>query len=113
MVGAMAKVPLSLLTAAQLQGGTPASRVRFILVPLIRGALLSAGLAAFGSSVFDLAVNSILFPPNFLTLPVTINKAFEDLDFGYASAATVVGSFIVIMIILAVELMLRRKEANT
>lgn len=113
MVGAMAKVPLSLLTAAQLQGGTLASRVRFILVPLIRGALLSAGLAAFGSSVFDLAVNSILFPPNFLTLPVTINKAFEDLDFGYASAATVVGSFIVIMIILAVELMLRRKEANT
>lgn len=110
MVGAMAKVPHSLLTAAQLQGDTFIGRLRLILIPLIRGALLSAGLAAFGSSVFDLAVNSILFPPSFLTLPVTINKAFEDLDFGYASAATVLGSGIVILIILAVELLLRRKE---
>ncbi|WP_246096529.1 ABC transporter permease [Paenibacillus sinopodophylli] len=112
MVGAMAKVPNSLLTAAQLQGDSFTSRIRFILVPLVRGALLSAGLAAFGSSVFDLAVNSILFPPNFLTLPVTINKAFEDLDFGYASAATVLGSAVVITIILAIELLLRRKEAK-
>ncbi|WP_238403657.1 ABC transporter permease [Paenibacillus paridis] len=112
MVGAMAKVPHSLLTAAQLQGDTFIGRLRLILIPLIRGALLSAGLAAFGSSVFDLAVNSILFPPSFLTLPVTINKAFEDLDFGYASAATVLGSGIVILIILAVELLLRRKEAT-
>ncbi|OMF28085.1 ABC transporter permease [Paenibacillus sp. FSL H8-0548] len=112
MVGAMAKVPYSLLTAAQLQGDTFFNRLRYILVPLIRGALLSAGLAAFGSSVFDLAVNSILFPPNFLTLPVSINKAFEDLDFGYASAATVLGSGIVILIILAIELLLRRKEVK-
>ncbi|MGO4371577.1 ABC transporter permease [Paenibacillus sp. MCAF20] len=112
MVGAMAKVPHSLLTAAQLQGGSFFSRIRFILIPLIRGALLSAGLAAFGSSVFDLAVNSILFPPNFMTLPVSINKAFEDLDFGYASAATIVGSIIVITIILAIELLLRRKEVR-
>ncbi|MBB3150700.1 iron(III) transport system permease protein [Paenibacillus endophyticus] len=112
MVGAMAKVPNSLLTAAQLQGDTFISRIRLILIPLVRGALLSAGLAAFGSSVFDLAVNSILFPPNFLTLPVSINKAFEDLNFGYASAATVLGSAVVILIILAIELLLRRKETK-
>ncbi len=110
MVGAMAKVPVQLLTAAQLQGDSFIGRIRFILIPLIRGALLSAGLAAFGSGIFDLAVNSILFPPKFLTLPVTINKAFENLDFGYASAATIASSGIVILIILAVELLLRRKE---
>lgn len=112
IIGAMAKVPLNLLTAAQLQGGSFLSRIRIILVPLIRGALVSAGLAAFGSSVFDLAVNSILFPPNFMTLPVVINKAFEDLRYGYASAATILGSVIVILIILAAERLLRRKESN-
>jgi iron(III) transport system permease protein len=113
LVGAMAKVPGSLLSAAQLQGDSFISRIRYILVPLIRSALLSAALAAFGASVFDLAVNSILFPPNFMTLPVSINKAFEDLDFGYASAATVLGSCIVIVIIMAVELVFRRKEASS
>jgi iron(III) transport system permease protein len=112
MVGAMAKVPRSLLDAAQLQGGSLFGRIRLILVPLVRGALLSAALAAFGSSVFDLAVNSILFPPNYMTLPVTINKAFEDLDFGYASAATVLGGGIVIVIILLLELLFRRKGRN-
>ncbi|SFJ24824.1 iron(III) transport system permease protein [Paenibacillus sp. UNC496MF] len=112
LVGAMAKVPAQLLTAAQLYGGSFFGRIRVILVPLIRGALLSAALAAFGSGVFDLAVNSILFPPNFLTLPVSINKAFEDLKFGYASAATVFGSVVVIAIILGLELLLRRKEVK-
>jgi len=110
MIGAMAKVPHHLLTAAQLAGGSFASRVRHILIPLIRGALVSAGLAAFGASVFDLAVNSILFPPNFMTLPVAINKAFEDLRYGYASAATIFGSAVVILIILTAERLLRRKE---
>jgi iron(III) transport system permease protein len=113
MTGAMAKVPAQLLTAAQLQGGGFLARIRHILLPLIRGALVSAALAAFGSSMFDLAVNSILFPPKFSTLPVAINKAFEDLDFGYASAATVTGSALVILIILAAEKLLRRKEAHS
>lgn len=113
MVGAMAKVPRSLLDAAQLQGTPFLQRIRLILLPLVRGALLSAALAAFGSSVFDLAVNSILFPPNYMTLPVTINKAFEDLDYGYASAATVFGGGIVILIILLLELLLRRKGRQT
>ncbi|WP_259391481.1 iron ABC transporter permease [Paenibacillus sp. 1011MAR3C5] len=113
MTGAMAKVPGNLLSAAQLQGDSFLNRMRYILLPLIRGALLSAGLAAFGASIFDLAVSSILFPPKFVTLPVAINKAFEDLNFGYASAATVTSSLIVILIILAIELLLRRKEASS
>ncbi len=109
----MAKVPGTLLDAAQMQGGSLLNRVRLILAPLIRGALLSAALAAFGSSVFDLAVNAILFPPNFFTLPVSINKAFEDLNFGYASAATMLGGGTVILIILLLEMLLRRKVART
>ncbi|GJM72092.1 hypothetical protein HMSSN036_43080 [Paenibacillus macerans] len=113
LIGAMAKVPGSLLHAAQLNGDTWLGRIRRVLAPLIHGALLSAGLAAFGSGVFDLAVNSILFPPNFITFPVSVNKAFEDMKFGYASAATVFGGTIVVLIILLLEVLLRRKEVKS
>ncbi|ULL13969.1 iron ABC transporter permease [Paenibacillus sp. H1-7] len=110
IVGAMAKVPGQLLSAAQMQGAGFIKRLTTILVPLLKGALVSAGLAAFGASVFDLAVTSILFPPNFMTLPVVINKAFEDLQFGYASAATIVGGGLVILIIGIVERLFKRKH---
>ncbi|MNO18187.1 Molybdenum transport system permease protein ModB [compost metagenome] len=112
LIGAMAKVPGNLLHAAQLNGDTWLGRMRRVLAPLIRGALLSAGLAAFGSSVFDLAVNSILFPPNFITFPISVNKAFEDMRFGYASAATILGGSLVVLIILLLEILLRRKEVK-
>ncbi|OWR27694.1 ABC transporter permease [Saccharibacillus sp. O23] len=112
MTGAMAKVPESLLDAAQMQGGSLISRIRHILAPLVRGALVSAGLAAFGACVFDLAVNSILFPPNFETLPVAIDDAFEDLRFGYASAATVAGGGLVVGIMMILERLFRRKGAS-
>ncbi|WP_214627383.1 ABC transporter permease [Paenibacillus agaridevorans] len=113
MVGAMAKVPQSFLHAAGLQGDSLLRRIRRILLPLMRGALLSAGLAAFGASVFDLAVNSVLFPPNYITFPVAINKSFEDMRFGYASAATILGGGVVVAIILVIELLFRRKEARS
>ncbi|MEK3882913.1 iron ABC transporter permease [Paenibacillus sp. PL2-23] len=112
LTGAMAKVPANLLAAAQLQGDGLGRRMRYILFPLVQSALVSAGLAAFGAGIFDLAVNTILFPPKFETLPVTINKAFEDLDFGYASAATIASSLIVIALIWIAERLLRRKEAK-
>lgn len=103
MTGAMAKVPQGLLSAAQMQGASFFRRLATILLPLLRGALLSAALAAFGASVFDLAMTSILFPPNFMTLPVVINKAFEDLNFGYAAAATLTGGGAVVALILLAE----------
>ncbi|MFF2090531.1 ABC transporter permease [Paenibacillus sp. NPDC058174] len=107
VVGAMAKVPRQLLSAAQMQGAGFLSRMSSVLMPLIKGALLYAGLAAFGASVFDLAISSILYPPNFMTLPVVINKAFEDLKFGYAAAATLTGGGLVILIIAAMELLFK------
>ncbi|TYP78111.1 ABC transporter permease [Paenibacillus methanolicus] len=116
ITGAMAQVPGQLLAAAQMQGAGFALRLRTILAPLTKGALLSAALTAFGSSVFDLAISSILYPPNYMTLPVVINKAFEDLKFGYAAAATLTGAGLVIIIILALELIVRparRSERKT
>ncbi|MEK0313798.1 ABC transporter permease [Cohnella sp. 56] len=112
VTGAMAKVPQGLLSAAQMQGASFPRRVRTILLPLLRSALLSAALAAFGASVFDLAMTSILFPPNFMTLPVVINKAFEDLNFGYAAAATLTGGGVVVGLILIMERLFKPKEAR-
>ncbi|MCI3926226.1 iron ABC transporter permease [Paenibacillus sp. TRM 82003] len=110
LVGAMTKVPSSLLHAASMLGAGWLLRTKDILLPLVRGALLSAALAAFGSSVFDLAITSILYPPNFVTLPVEINKGFEYLQFGYATAATITGGGIVVGIIIIIERLLKRKE---
>lgn len=112
ITGSMAKVPEHLLDAAQMQGASLVSRVRRILIPLIRGALVSGALAAFGSCVFDLAVNSILFPPNFVTLPIVIDDAFEDMRFGYASAATVTGGSIIVLILIGIESIFRKKGAT-
>ncbi|UJF34013.1 ABC transporter permease [Paenibacillus hexagrammi] len=115
VVSAMAKVPAQLLSAAQMQGASFTQRVTTILVPLIKGALLSAALTAFGAAVFDLAIASILYPPNFMTLPVVINKAFEDLKFGYAAAATLTGGGLVIAIIALMELLFKynKKQARS
>lgn len=113
IVGAMAKVPGQLLYAAQMQGASFGQRVRSVLLPLIRGSMVSAGLAAFGSSVFDLASTTILYPPDFMTLPVFINKAFEDLKFAYAAAATLTGGGIVVVIIIVMELLFKPKKMTS
>ncbi|MDR7314285.1 iron ABC transporter permease [Brevibacillus nitrificans] len=113
IVGAMAKVPGQLLNAAQMQGASFGQRIQGILLPLIRGSLVSAGLAAFGSSVFDLASTSILYPPDFMTLPVFINKAFEDLKFAYAAAATLTGGGIVVVIIVVMEWLFKPKNMTS
>jgi iron(III) transport system permease protein len=112
VTGAMAKVPKGLLAAAQMQGASFGRRIRTVLLPLMKGALVSAALAAFGASVFDLAVTSILFPPNFMTLPVVVNRAFEDLKFGYAAAATLAGGGTVVALIVAVEWLFKPKKAR-
>lgn len=113
LLGSLTKVSKTLFFAAELQGAGFGRINKDILLPLIRGSLLSAVLAAFGSSVFDLATNSILYPPDFSTLPVTINQAFEDLHFGYATAATISGSTVVVVIIITVELLFRRRKRSS
>ena len=55
--------------------------------------------------MFNLAINTILYPPNYQTLPVYISKGVENLKFGYSAAATVFGGGIVVLLILAMELL--------
>nr|WP_106783313.1 iron ABC transporter permease [Lysinibacillus timonensis] len=101
MISAMTKIPTSLLSSASIQGASLPRRMYTILLPLMRASILTAGLTAFGTSIFDLAITSILYPPNFVTLPVAINKAFEDLNYGYATAATITSGTIIIIFMMA------------
>lgn len=106
LVGGMAKIPKSLLTAAQMQGAGFVKKICTILLPLLHNSSVSAVLAAFGGSIFNLAITTILYPPNYSTLPVYISDSYNDLKFGYAAAATIVGGFFIIAIMLALEFVL-------
>jgi iron(III) transport system permease protein len=112
LLGAMAQVPATMLAAAALQGAGLGRRIATIVVPLVAAALVSATLTAFGSAVFDLAINAILRPPRLQVLPVYVARAFEQGEFGAATAATLVAGGATVAIIAAVSaaarLILRR-----
>ncbi len=108
LVAGMAKIPADLMLAAQVQGAGMIHRIRTILLPLLHGSTVSAILVAFGGSVFNLAITTILYPPNFSTLPVYINTAYNNLDFGYSAAATILGATLIVTIMLMLEFILNR-----
>lgn len=56
LVGGMAKIPSSLLVAAQMQGAGFFTKIKTVLLPLLHNSSVSAVLAAFGGSVFNLAI---------------------------------------------------------
>ena len=105
ITGGMAKIPGQMLFAAGLSGAGFFARIRSVLLPLLKGVLLSAFLSGFGGSVFNLAINTILYPPNYQTLPVYISKGVENLEFGYSAAATVAGGGAVVLLILLIEML--------
>lgn len=106
LVGGMAKIPEMLLIAGQIQGAGFFTRMKTIMLPLLHNSTVSAMLAAFGGSVFNLAITTILYPPNYSTLPVFISDSYNDLKFGIAAAGTIVGAFFIIAIMFALELLL-------
>lgn len=103
VLGSIASVPGSFLDAAALQGATLPRRLRTILLPLLMAGILSAALAAFGTSVFDLAVTSILRPAGFEVIPVTINRQFQQGDYGLATAGTMLAGALTVAIIIGVQ----------
>jgi iron(III) transport system permease protein len=107
LLGAMAQVPASMLQAAALQGAGLGRRIGTIVVPLIAAALVSATLTAFGSAMFDLAINAILRPPRLDVLPVYVNRAFEQGVFGAATAATLLAGGMTVAVIAAVSTLSR------
>jgi len=107
-LGAIAQIPTSVLDAAALQGAGLWRRIRTVLVPLTLPAVISAGMAAFGSAVFDLAITSMLRPPGFAVLPHTITRQFEQGFYGLSTAMTVIATTLTITTIVTVNTSLRR-----
>jgi iron(III) transport system permease protein len=104
-IGTFANISPNLLDAAAVQGANTSKRMTSIILPIVRNTLVVATLAAFGTSVFDLATAAMLQPPNFTLLPLVIDRAFEVGNYGYATASSVVGGSIVVTIILFVQML--------
>lgn len=107
-LGAFSKIPASMLQSAAMQGASMSNRMKDIVLPLIRFSLLSGAIVSFGTSVFDLAITSILYPPNFEMLPVVINRSFDQLDYGYSTAATVTSAAVVVGIMLIIDMTVKQ-----
>lgn len=112
MLGAVAQTPQSFLSSAALQGAGLLTRMRRILVPMVLAGLLSATLAVFATSVFDLAITIMLQPPGYPTIPVIIDEHFRTVQYGWATAATVVVCLMTAVIIVAARLLVRRSFAT-
>lgn len=104
MLGTYSNISEQLLDAASIQGARLGTKLRSIIFPIVRNTVLIAFLASFGTSVFDLAIASMLQPPNFVLLPLVIDEAFDRGNYGYATASTVIAGTVVISIIIGVQL---------
>ncbi|WP_018994457.1 iron ABC transporter permease [Thioalkalivibrio sp. ALJ2] len=108
VLGAMAQTPGSFMASAALQGAGLFTRLRSILMPMVLAGLLSATLAVFATSVFDLAITIMLQPPGYPTIPVIIDEAFRTVEYGWATAATVIVCSLTALIIVAARWAVRR-----
>ncbi|WP_372634960.1 ABC transporter permease [Cohnella sp.] len=115
-MGAFGALSGTMLKAAAIQGAGVLDRMRHIVLPLVRQSLLMATLASFGTSIFDLALASMLKPANYSLMPLVIDRAFEFSRYGYATAATVVSCSVVVLLILTLQTagswLFRRLERN-
>ncbi|MGG4345447.1 ABC transporter permease [Paenibacillus lautus] len=102
-LGAFGNLSGTMLKAAAIQGASVFERMRDIVLPMVRQSLLIAILASFGTSVFDLALASMLKPANYSLMPLVIDRAFEFSRYGYATAATVVSCGTVVLIIVLLQ----------
>ncbi|GIO95761.1 ABC transporter permease [Paenibacillus lautus] len=102
-LGAFGNLSGTMLKAAAIQGASVFERMRDIVLPLARQSLLFATLASFGTSVFDLALASMLKPANYSLMPLVIDRAFEFSRYGYATAATVVSCGAVVLMIILLQ----------
>ncbi|MFE0555787.1 ABC transporter permease [Paenibacillus sp. NPDC058910] len=102
-LGAFGNLSGTMLKAAAIQGASIFERMRDIVLPMVRQSLLIAILASFGTSVFDLALASMLNPANYSLMPLVIDRAFEFSRYGYATAATVVSCGTVVLIIVLLQ----------
>jgi iron(III) transport system permease protein len=68
-------IPASLIEAAQLDGATPPTILRKVILPLLRPHLVMAGLLVFVAGVGNFGIPALLgLPANYITLPTLIYR---------------------------------------
>ncbi len=68
-------LPRGVIEAAQCDGATPWQTIRRIVLPLLRGNLVAAGLLAFVAGVGNFGIPALMgMPVNYLTLPTLIYR---------------------------------------
>lgn len=90
-------IPASLIEAAQLDGATPATILRRVVLPLLRPHLTVAALLAFVAGVGNFGIPALLGLPNYLTLPTLIYR--ELTSFGPAGIADAAALSLVVALI--------------
>ncbi|WP_264878323.1 ABC transporter permease [Vibrio agarivorans] len=108
LMGAMAQVPISQLNAARLQGAGLVRRLYTIVMPLVLTAIISATLSGFGSSIFELAINSMLRPPRYEMLAPFVSAQFNSGEYGISTAAVFIAGSVAAIIIALCNSLLRR-----
>ncbi len=90
--GGMEQIPTSAITAARVSGGSLATVVRRIILPMTGSTWVRIWLMLFAGVVFELPVSQLLYPPGGPTLAVSIVHQFHNTDFGIGAALTVMST---------------------
>jgi len=77
-------IPASLIEAAQLDGATPPTILRKVILPLLRPHLIMAALLVFVAGVGNFGIPALLgLPANYLTLPTLIYRQLTSFGSSY------------------------------
>lgn len=96
-IGAMAQLPGSLLTAAQVLGARGRTVVMRIVLPLVSATTISTFFMTFAGVVFELPASSLLYPPGSPVFPITIQARFNNFDWAQGSALGIMGVLVVFL----------------
>ncbi len=78
-----------LVEASRALGASPWRTMLDMILPLIRGSLLTAALFAFAISIAEMSATIMLIKPGLLTMPVAVYYLLASRQFGAASAMSV------------------------
>ncbi|MDX6235229.1 MAG: iron(III) transport system permease protein [Kribbellaceae bacterium] len=90
LLGTVGQVQESLGQAGRVHGGTAAGSWLQTVLPLLARPMLSAWVLTFSSTLLELPVSELLYPPNKPPVAVGITKALANYDFGGGTAMEVI-----------------------
>jgi iron(III) transport system permease protein len=90
LLGTVGQVQESLSQAGRVHGGTAAGSWLRTVLPLLARPMLSAWVLTFSSTLLELPVSELLYPPNKPPVSVGITKALSNYDFGGGTAMEVI-----------------------